>query len=191
MDFPFPVWRTLRHDAGLVRTTEAEFIMKRFFFHPTHPVAATAICLAGICFVASVNLQAKDVQVGRYSLLAATPTEAQANLLATTITVSFPARIVTVGEAVQYLLQRSGYRLVTGPATGPDTADLLTLPLPAVHRHLGPITLTQALETLVGPAFRLIHDPVHRLVSFELCSATGRVTQQASSMKPEDRQNGE
>ncbi|MBZ0070650.1 MAG: pili assembly chaperone [Gammaproteobacteria bacterium] len=165
--------------------------MKRSIFHPTHPVAATAICLAGICFVASVNLQAKDIQVGRYSLLAATPTDAQANLLATTITVSFPARIVTVGEAVQYLLQRSGYRLVTGPATGPETADLLTLPLPAVHRRLGPVSLTQALETLVGPAFRLIHDPVHRLVSFELCTATGRVTQQTSSMKPEGPRNGE
>ena len=165
--------------------------MKRSIFHPTHPVAATAICLAGICLVGSVNLQAKDVQIGRYSLLSATPTEAQANLLATTITVSFPARIVTVGEAVQYLLQRSGYRLVTGPATGPETADLLMLPLPAVHRHLGPITLTQALETLVGPVFRLIHDPVHRLISFELCTATGRVTQQPSSMKPEGQQNGE
>lgn len=160
--------------------------MKRSIFHPTHPVAATAICLVG-----SMNLQANDVQVGRYSLLSATLTEAQANLLATIITVSFPERIVTVGEAVQYLLQRSGYRLATAPVTTPETAELLTLPLPAVHRQLGPITLTQALETLVGPVFRLIHDPVHRLISFELCTATGRVTQQASSMKPEGQQNGE
>lgn len=166
--------------------------MKRSIFHPTHPVAATAICLAGICLVGSVNLQANDVQVGRYSLLSATPTEAQANLLATTITVSFPERIMTVGEAVLYLLQRSGYRLVTAPATGPDTADLLTLPLPAVHRHLGPVTLTQALETLVGPAFRLIHDPVHRLVSFELCTLAGRTMQQAdSSLKTEAPRDGE
>ena len=165
--------------------------MKRSIFHPTHPVTATAICLAGICLVGSVNLQAKDVQIGRYSLLAAIPTESQANLLATIITVSFPARIVTVGEAVDYLLQRSGYRLASGVVIAPETEDLLTLPLPAVHRHLGPITLTQALETLVGPAFRLIHDPVHRLVSFELCTATGRVTQQTSSMKPEGPRNGE
>lgn len=165
--------------------------MKRSIFHPTHPVAATAICLAGICFVASVNLQAKDIQVGRYSLLAATATDAQANLLATTITVSFPARIVTVGEAVQYLLQRSGYRLANESRISPETAELLILPLPAVHRHLGPITLTQALETLVGPAFRLIHDPVHRLVSFELCTVTGRVPEQASTMKPEGQQDGE
>ena len=50
--------------------------MKRSIFHPTYPVAAVAICLAGICSVASVNLQANDIQVGRYSLFAATPTEA-------------------------------------------------------------------------------------------------------------------
>lgn len=173
--------------AWLHRTTKAAFIMKRSIFHPTHPVAATAICL-----VASVNLQANDVQVGRYSLLAATPTEAQANLLATTITVSFPARIVTVGEAVQYLLQRSGYRLAAGDVVAPETADLLTLTLPAVHRQLGPITLTQAMETLVGPAFRLIHDPVHRLISFELCTSTGRVMPQAdSSLKTETPRDGE
>lgn len=177
--------------AWLHRTTEAEFNMKKSIYHPTHPVAATAICFAGICLVGSVNLQAKDVQVGRYSLLAATPTEAQANLLATTITVSFPSRIVTVGEAVQYLLQRSGYRLATAPVLAPETTDLLALPLPAVHRHLGPVTLMQGLETLVGPAFRLVQDPVHRLVSFELCSATAGVTRQASMMKTEGHQDGQ
>lgn len=177
--------------AWLHRTTKAEFIMKRSLFHPSHPVAATAICLAGICLVGSVNLQAKDVQIGRYSLLAATPTEAQANLLATTITVSFPARIVTVGEAVQYLLQRSGYRLAAGHVVAPEAEHLLTLPLPAVHRHFGPVTLMQGLEALVGPAFRLVQDPVHRLISFDLCTATGRVAQQASSMKPEGPHDGE
>jgi hypothetical protein len=68
--------------AWLHKTAEAELIMKRSIFHPTHPVAAIAICVAGICTVASVNLQAKDSQVGRYSLLAATPTEPQSELLA-------------------------------------------------------------------------------------------------------------
>ena len=144
-------------------------IMKRSIFHPTHPLAAIAICVAGICTVASVNLQANDIQVGRYSLLVATPTEAQAELLATTINVRFPARIQTVGEAVRYLLQRSGYRLATAESIGPDTVALFALPLPAVHRSLGPMTLRDALETLAGPAFHLIQDPMHRLITFERC----------------------
>ena len=76
--------------ARLYTTIEAEYIMKRSIFNPTHPVAAVAICLTGICSVASVNLQANDLQVGRYSLFATTPTEAQADPLQATIKVQFP-----------------------------------------------------------------------------------------------------
>ena len=164
--------RSLRNDADLVaQDPEAEFIMKRFLFHPTHPVAAIALCVAGLCTLASVNLQAGDVQVGRYSLFAATPTEAQVELLSTTMTARFPERIQTLGEAVRYLLQRSGYRLATAEAIGPDTVALFALPLPAVHRSLGPITLRDALATLAGPAFNLVQDPVHRLITFERCAS--------------------
>lgn len=144
--------------------------MKRSIFHPTHPITATAICLAGICTVASVNLQASDLQVGRYSLFSATPTEAQSELLAATVTVRLPDRIQTVGEAVRYLLHRSGYRLAAPESIGPDTAALFALPLPAAHRNLGPMTLEDALETLAGPAFHLVQDPVHRLITFERCT---------------------
>ena len=128
-----------------------------------------AICAVGICILASMDLEAKDLQVGRYSLFAATPTQAQTELLATTMTVRFPNRIQGVGEAVRYLLQRSGYRLANIEAIGPDTAALFALPLPAVHRSLGPMMLRDALETLAGPAFHLVQDPVHRLVTFERC----------------------
>ena len=103
-------------------------------------------------------------------MIAAVPTEAQADLLATTLTIRFPERIRTLGEAVRYLLQRSGYRLAKVQSIGPDTVTLFALPLPAVHRNLGPMTLRDALETLAGPAFNLVQDPVHRLVTFERCS---------------------
>ena len=151
--------------------------MKKTILNPAHPAAAIAICVAGICTVASMNLQASDIQVDRYSILAATPTEAQAELLATTMTIRFPARVQTVGEAVRYLLQRSGYRLATAESIGPDTVALFTLPLPTVHRNLGPMTLRDALETLAGPAFHLVQDPVHRLVTFERCAGDPIVTQ--------------
>jgi len=145
--------------------------MKRSIFNSKHPIAAIKICIAGICVLASMNLQAKDMQVGRYSLSAATPTEAQANLLAATMTVKFPKQIQTVGEAVRHLLQSSGYRLTAAELIGSDTEGLLALPLPVVHQNLGPMTLRDALETLAGPAFHLVQDPVHRLISFERCAA--------------------
>lgn len=145
--------------------------MTRSTFHPNHPATAIALCIAGFCALASLNLQANDAQVGRYSVVAAVPTEAQADLLATTMTVRFPERIRTLGEAVRYLLQRSGYRLAGTDSIGPDTIALFALPLPTVHRSLGPMTLRNALETLAGPAFSLVQDPVHRLITFERCVA--------------------
>jgi len=159
----------VRMPARLHTTIEVTSIMKRSIFYPTHPVAASAICIAGICTVASVNLQANDIQVGRYSLFAATPTEEQADPLQAMITVQFPDSVRTVGDAVQQLLQQSGYRLAGSEATGPASAYLMALALPAVQRSLGPMTLRRALETLAGPAFRLVEDPVHRLVAFDQC----------------------
>ena len=155
----------------LHKTTQAEFSMKRSLLNPRHPVAALTICVAGICSLTSVDLQANDVQVGRYSVLTAVPTEAQRELLATTVVVRLPERIQTVGEAVRYLLHRSGYRLAAPESIGPDTLVLYSLPLPAVHRTLGPMTLEDALETLAGPVFNLVEDPVHRLITFERCAA--------------------
>ena len=155
----------------LHKIPEAELIMTRSFFHPLHPVTATAICVAGICALPSINLHADDVQVGRYSMIAATPTAAQTDLLATTINVQFPQRIQTLEEAVRHLLQRSGYRLAAAESIGPETMALFALPLPAVHRSLGPMTLRDALATVAGSAFRLVQDPVHRLITFERCAA--------------------
>ena len=146
----------------------------------------------GPCVAISPQLHASEVQVGRYSELRAMPTVAQADLLSTTITVRFPERIQTLGEAVHYLLQRSGYRLADHDAANPATEDLLALSLPAVHRNLGPILLKQALETLVGPVFRLVQDPVHRLISFELCMPVRTATHEPDpSLKTEDPQDGE
>jgi type IV pili sensor histidine kinase/response regulator len=144
--------------------------MTRHVFNKRHPAGILAVCLAGTCATVAPDLQASDVQVGRYSLLSAIPTEGQADLLATTMTVQFPERIQSVGEAVHYLLQRSGYRQAHAEALDPEAMALLSLPLPAVHRSLGPLTLQQALQILVGPTFRLVQDPVHRLIAFERCA---------------------
>ena len=156
------------------------------------PVLLVVFAVVGTFVAISPQLHASEVQVGRYSVLRALPTVAQADLLSTTITVRFPERIQTVGEAVRYLLQRSGYRLADDHVANSATVKLLGLPLPAVHRNLGPIMLRQALETLVGPVFRLVQDPEHRLISFELCTPVTRAAHEPdSSLSAEDLQDGE
>jgi conjugative transfer region protein (TIGR03748 family) len=138
------------------------------------PVLALSMVLTGISVTTSSNAYASDLQVGRYSLLSAEPTEAQTDLLGTTVRVHFPAQIQTVGESVRYLLRRSGYRLAETEALAPETKGLLALALPTVHRQLGPMPLRRALETLAGPTFHLVQDPLHRLIAFEPCGL-GRI----------------
>ena len=139
------------------------------------PLWALSMVLAGTSVTVRSTAYASDVQVGRYSLLSAEPTEAQTDLLGTTVRVHFPAQIQTVGESVRYLLRRSGYRLAETEALAPETKGLLALALPTVHRQLGPMPLRRALETLAGATFHLVQDPEHRLIAFERCSFDWRV----------------
>jgi type IV pili sensor histidine kinase/response regulator len=123
--------------------------------------------------VSSSVVSAVEVQVGRYATLPALPSQAQIQLLSAIVHVAFPTSVITVGQAVDYLLQPSGYRLSPQGTAEPIRETLLNLPLPEPHRALGPMPLKTALETLAGPAFRLVEDPVHRLVSFERCEPKG------------------
>lgn len=89
------------------------------------------------------------VRYGRYTLVELEPTEAQRNLLLQVIEVSLPDTVqATVGDALNHVLRRSGYRLCSGPET--DALD--ALPLPAAHYRIGPMALRDALLTLAGPA---------------------------------------
>jgi type IV pili sensor histidine kinase/response regulator len=130
-----------------------------------------ALCLVFVCLLGSGDLLARDIQVGRYASLIAAPTQAQTNLLSKMVTIKFPSRVKTVGAAIQHLLRGSGYRLAGASAADSARFDLLNFSLPTAHRSLGPMPLYEALETIGGPAFRLVEDPLHRLVSFERCGS--------------------
>jgi conjugative transfer region protein (TIGR03748 family) len=107
------------------------------------------------------------IQTGRYSAISANPTPEQRQLLNVIIAVAIPNDFQTVGQAVHYLLKRSGYQLV-GPEQLPQEAvQLFTRPIPEIHRQLGPMTLRDALNVLTTPAFVLVEDPVQRLISYQ------------------------
>ena len=108
------------------------------------------------------------VQTGRYSVIASTPTHSQRQLLQVMITVTIPDDIETIGQTIRYLLRRSGYQLINHQQQQPELAQLFSKRLPDVHRHLGPMTLENALTILTTPAFTLIEDPIHRLISYQL-----------------------
>jgi type IV pili sensor histidine kinase/response regulator len=111
-----------------------------------------------------------QTQIGRYSVIAAMPTAGQQDLLSVTKPITIPGDIDSVGEALHWMLRDSGYRLAADAVLSEEAKAMLALPLPAVHRRFEPMPLQTVMGLMIGPAFHLIQDPVHRLIAFERCA---------------------
>jgi type IV pili sensor histidine kinase/response regulator len=106
-----------------------------------------------------------ELRYGRYTLVSTEPTTEQRDLITQIVDVSIPSSLSpSVQDALQYVLQRSGYALC--PVTA-SVKVLFTRPLPAAHYRFGPIPLRSALQVLAGPAWQLTTDEVGRSVCFE------------------------
>jgi conjugative transfer region protein (TIGR03748 family) len=104
------------------------------------------------------------VRYGRYTWVDLKPDTAQQDLLQQVVDISIPGTMsATVGDALGYLLLRSGYQRCEARD---DVGRLYALPLPAAHLHLGPMVLRDALQTLAGPAWQLQVDDVMRQACF-------------------------
>lgn len=108
-----------------------------------------------------------QVRYGRYTLANTAPETEQRDLMAQIIDVNIPANMKpTVRDAMQYVVNRSGYSLC-----GPDQGHvniLFTRPLPAAQYKLGPMSLRNTLQVLAGPAWQVKVDEVMRSVCFVL-----------------------
>lgn len=104
------------------------------------------------------------VRYGRYTLVELGASAPQRDLLQQVIDIALPdVANPTVGDALHYVLLRTGYQPCASDA---EAAPLYALPLPAADLHLGPMTLRDALQTLAGPAWRLQVDETTRRVCF-------------------------
>lgn len=95
------------------------------------------------------------VYSGRYVTVQVIPDDHQVDPLQSIIDVHIPARIETLGRALNYVLTPYGFRLGECVLEGPAQAVLFMLPLPKPHRHMGPLTLRDALSVLGGEGFTL------------------------------------
>jgi conjugative transfer region protein (TIGR03748 family) len=107
-------------------------------------------------------------QISRYLTVTNKPKFSQTNLLSQLVQVRFTQNIQTIGDAMNYLLRFSGYSLISDTQRNSALKIILTKHLPIIDREMGPMTLSDGLTTLSGPAFELIHDPVNRTVDFKL-----------------------
>jgi conjugative transfer region protein (TIGR03748 family) len=110
-----------------------------------------------------------DIRVGRYTTMLSTPTVSQTDPLEAIVQVNFPrARVHSVGDATAYLLLRTGYRLAPIEQLDEQVKHILMLPLPEVHRGIGPYSVRNALAVLLGSPFSLSVDPRRREVSYRV-----------------------
>ena len=70
---------------------------------------AASLCL---CFFGATTASfANNISIGRYLVVAEKPQQEQQRLLNQQIQIKFPQNILTIQEAVEFVLQYSGYRL--------------------------------------------------------------------------------
>ena len=126
---------------------------------------AAALCLVST----SIAAQPSELRLSRYTTAAASPDAAQLDPLESVVQLSLPrANVQTVGDAIAYLLLRTGYRLAAPETADAQTRAVLAMPLPEVHRRLGPYSARTALTVLLGRPYVLSVDPMLRTVSYRL-----------------------
>ncbi|NMG16273.1 hypothetical protein [Aromatoleum bremense] len=129
-----------------------------------------------------------ELHLARYSTTSITPDPSALNPLAAIATVRFPRdHVRTVGDAVDYLLLRTGYRLESVDSAA---RELFPLPLPEAHRELGPFRALTILELLVGEAYKVDASPVHRTLAIGLRLHDGPSHLSGPRQEPASSQSG-
>lgn len=109
------------------------------------------------------NERISVIRSGRYALIEVNPQDAQRDLMRQVIDVTIPRGMpASVADMMRYVLLQSGFTICAGAVL--DSFE--TLPLPAAHQHLGPITLRDALDVIAGVAWQLEVDEARRQVCF-------------------------
>ncbi len=115
----------------------------------------------------------------RYLSAQVGPEDVEIDLLKSIVDLRAPEKITTVGGALDYLLRPYGFQLddsheLNEPSGVNEQYLLFVLTLPEPHRHLGSMTLMDALATLGGKSFRPLINPVKRSVRYQLREGFGQ-----------------
>ena len=124
---------------------------------------------SSLALTALTTLGANVTQVNRYATVANKPLAAQVNPLLAVQQIHFSQEVKTIGQAVEWWLRYSGFTLVAKEKQLESLQAVMRQPLPQIDRNLGPLTVRDGLEVLVGqPVFTLVEDSLLRQVNFQL-----------------------
>jgi len=159
-------------DSGNYRETPSHSNM-RGHLKKMRGIGMKTLLLTGLVAMLSINVanaasDYSDTQfvVHRYTNVTAVPTAAQQNLMHVVVQLVFPPEVQTVGDAINYALSRSGYRLAPNMKRDIGMGILASQPLPTVDRRLGPVSLQDALIALAGPAYDMNVNDLMRTIAF-------------------------
>jgi type IV pili sensor histidine kinase/response regulator len=106
-------------------------------------------------------------RTGRYSASVMTPTESQHDPLSMVVVMNFHSDIETVGDAIQFVLGPTGYKV-------PENVDWLDPAFVIVGNKALPISqrrmsgaVNDVLRALTGRYFVVVRDDVNRLVTMD------------------------
>jgi len=126
----------------------------------------SAVLAVLICCNAVAEETQEFTQLSRYTKINLNTDQQQRNPLKTIVSIKFPENIETVGQAMVYAMERSGYEIPNSKGLTEPARILLSRQLPQIHRSFEFVTLENLLKTLAGEAFSLLIDPISRQVNF-------------------------
>lgn len=114
-----------------------------------------------------VNVQGTFTQGGNIPANAKDPRYQFIDPLTVYMRTVWPEDVTTVRQAIDYLLEPTGYRLVTRYPAPREAALLVDKPIPPIAKIHRTMPVLDALQMLVGLNNYVVVDHAHHLVSFQ------------------------
>lgn len=132
-------------------------------------LVALGAILVSILSIPAFSEESDTIRIARYTESSLAPSREVENPLDAVINIHLPRQMKLVGESVEYLLARSGYRIRESRLVStPEMFVLFALPIPAQHRAMGTLRLETALKVLAGDAYEFHKNKVTREVWYSL-----------------------
>jgi len=114
-----------------------------------------------LCLISITQAQEGLVnRIDRYTLINTIATPAQTDLLSVVVSIKFAKHVITVKQAIEELLVKSGYDLNSNY----ESEKISNFQLPEVHREIGPLPLERAIKILLGSAWDFKIDEASRTI---------------------------
>lgn len=141
-------------------------IQERDEVHIRRQMIAASLSLLALSFCGVSHAQTR---IGRYTTVANHATQAQIDPLMAVAQYKFSPRVKSVGGAMNIVLENTGYALAAKDILSKEAELIMQKPLPLTNRVLGPMSVKETLEVLMGKdVFNFIKNPLNRTINFKV-----------------------